>query len=58
LFIQLPISEHYHDVDLDLLYAIGSLGAVGIFVWVIILGVALYRGFSGFTSSTPRERLA
>lgn len=42
-FIQLLIAEHFHDFDIDLLYQIGALLAMIVFVWVIILGVALYK---------------
>ena len=42
-FIQLLIAANFHDFDIDILYQIGALLATIVFVWVIILGVALYK---------------
>ena len=52
-FIMLLTTEHYHDIDVEMIYQIGTLLAAVIFIWVVILGVGLYRRDSELSPSTP-----
>ncbi len=56
--IQIIIAEHFHDIDIELLYQVGLLFAAIIFVWVIILGMALYKGVIQPPKSTLGAQVA
>ena len=54
VLILLLITEHFHDINIDLMYWVGSLLGAVIFIWVIILGVGLYKGVIELSSEPSR----
>lgn len=50
------ITEHFHDVDIGQIAQASLLFVVVLIIWVIILGVGLYKGVIDFSSGATEER--
>ena len=55
--ILLLITEHYHGIDIGTAAQISILPVAVIIIWVVILGVGLYKGDSRLSPDTARERV-
>ena len=54
--VGLLIVEHVHDVDPQLLLESSRYLTVAIIVWLIILGVGMYKGMSELTPSSSDDQ--